>query len=143
MTKYHELDSEERLGRRVFSSGHVTNVKEGGRVRLYAFLEREGESRISMDRLGLAPPDKILAMAKRAAERRSTEIQKRTFYGWAVIAADRARMSGRMVQATPRADNEFHADIILPDSAINDRVKRKRHAQELADMSSWHGVFNS
>ena len=60
-----------------------------------------------------------------------------TFYGWAAIAAKDAESNGRQVVATPQPDNPYHADIILPNSTVEDRDEQVRHAQELADESCW------
>ena len=61
----------------------------------------------------------------------------KTFYGWAVIDAETAASNGRQVTASPQLDNPYHADIVLPDAAVEDREEQKRHAQELADASIW------
>ncbi len=55
-----------------------------------------------------------------------------TFYGWAFIAAEDAGSNKRRVVATPRPDNPYHTDIILPDSTAEDRDEQIRHAQKLA-----------
>ena len=66
-----------------------------------------------------------------------------TFYGWAVIDAEDAGSSERRVVYTPRPDNPYHTDIILPDSAAEDCDEQIRHAQELADASLWRECPNS
>ena len=71
-------------------------------------------------------------IADRVAANRSA-----TFYGWAVVIEERARVNERGTVASPKADNPFHADIVLPVSAAEDREEQKRHAQELADASNW------
>ncbi len=60
-----------------------------------------------------------------------------TFYGWAVITTEYAENNGRQVVYTPLPDNPYHTDIILPDSAAENRDEQIRHAQELADASLW------
>ena len=96
------------------------------------FLEKEGEARLSVDRLNVAPPAEALEIAEGVAESRNA-----TFYGWAVVAAELAHTNGRQVFATPQLGNPYHADIVLPDPAVEDREEQKRHAQELADSSIW------
>ena len=49
-----------------------------------------------------------------------------------------AAANQRQVLASPQLDNP-HADIVLPDAAVEDRDEQKRHAQELADASVWRG----
>ena len=97
-------------------------------------MEKLGVAKISVDRLSIAP------LAE--AERISVEIAtgrgpKRKFHGWAAVDARSARTSERKVEASPIPANPFHADIILPDRAMEDEEEQIRHAQELADNSSW------
>lgn len=57
----------------------------------------------------------------------------RRFYGWAVIAAARARENGRKVEADPLLSNPYHANIVLPvpfGPDVDDA--RFQHAQDLA-----------
>ena len=124
-----QIAAAEELGRSLFSSRHFRRE----RVLPPAFLEKPGNPEISVDRLTYAPPDVAVAIADRAGAMRG-----RTFYGWAVIVADRAS-DGRTVQASPLPDggNPYHADIILPAAAITDPVEQQRHARELADAATW------
>jgi len=101
-------------------------------VPLHVFLEKEGEARLSVDRLDVAPAAEASEIADRVATAR-----KRTFYGWAVVTSETAAANGRRVLATPQPENPYHADIVLPDLAAEDREEQKRHAQELADSSVW------
>ena len=89
---------------------------------------------ISVDRLDLAPPAEAAAAALRIANERGPTV---SFYGWAVVIAQEAGADGRQVRASAKPDNPYHADIVLPDLAAEDREEQKRHAQELADSSSW------
>ena len=63
----------------------------------------------------------------------------RTFYGWAIIAVKDAEKNGRRVAASPLPCNPYHSDIVLPDSAAENREEQMCHAQELADISRWRG----
>lgn len=121
----------EDLGRGVFSDKEAKRAQRS-RVSFRVFLEQEGNTEISVDRLTLAPEDKATAIAGTVASARD-----RAFYGWAVVTAAKAGGNGRCVKATPTPDNPYHADIILPDIAAQDREEQKRHAQELADTSRW------
>ena len=126
-----DIAPEERLGRDVFSSNQAKRARRG-RIPINVFLEREGEALLSVDRLDLAPPKEAVEVADRVAAARS-----RTFYGWAVVWTKTAGSNGRKVTASPQLDNRYHADIVLPDLAVEDREEQKRHAQELADASAW------
>ena len=121
----------ECLGRGVFSSRDRNRARRS-RVPLNVFLEREGEARLSVDRLDVAPAVEAIEIADRVATARN-----RTFYGWAVVLSETAAASGRRAVASPQLDNPYHADIVLPDPAVEDREEQKRHAQELADGSAW------
>jgi len=97
-------------------------------------LERAGQAELSVDRLTTMDPDQALANADGLAARRS-----RTFYGWAFLSAEAAARSGRQVRASPTKENTAHADIVLPDLAVEKRDEQIRHARELADESHWRG----
>ena len=131
MTISRQIEHEENLGRGVFSSGHAKRARRA-KIPVHVFLEREGVAEISVDRLDRAPLADAVAIADiNAAARRAK------FYGWAVILARQASGSRREVRASPKLDNPYHADIVLPDSASEDRDEQISHAQDLADSSSW------
>ena len=115
----------------MFSSKNAKRARRS-RVSLNAFLETEGQTDISVDRLSIAPAKEAVAIADNVGAARS-----RTFYGWAVVTAEEARRNGRKAIASPLDNNPYHADIRLPDLAAKDREEQKRHAQELADVSRW------
>lgn len=119
-----QIAAAEELGRSLFSR------RRGYR----AFMERPGVRMLSVDRLTYAPPDFAVANADRTARMRN-----RTFYGWLVITAGRAVAEGFHIQASPLPDgsNPYHADIILPESAVDNRDERLRRAQLLADAAQW------
>ncbi|MDE0176176.1 MAG: hypothetical protein OYH76_11660 [Defluviicoccus sp.] len=131
MTAGDDIAPEENLGRDVFSSNQAKRAGRG-KVPINIFLEREGEPRLSVDRLDLASWGEAAEIADRVAAGRG-----RTFYGWAVVDAETAARNGRQVTASRQLDNPYHADIVLPDTAVEDREEQKRHAQELADASVW------
>lgn len=122
----------EELGRHVMSSGQARRAKRS--VPHHVFLERAGTAEVSVDRLTTMHPDQALANADGLAAGRS-----RAFYGWAVVSAEAAARSGRHVRASPTKENTAHADIVLPDLAVEKRDEQIRHAQELADESRWRG----
>lgn len=121
----------ESLGRGVFSSNDASRAGRSG-VPKRVFLERRGTTEISVDRLDLMSKVEAVETARAVADNRG-----RNFYGWAVLVTERACRSGRRVRASPIAENPYHADIILPDSAGEDYEEQVRHAQELADDSRW------
>ena len=101
-------------------------------------MESAGNANISVDRLSIAAKEHIIESANSAARARQRSSERpRSFYGWAVVSAQDAAASGRTLQASPMADNPFHADIVLPALAQEDRDEQLRHARELADASRW------
>ena len=131
MTAGDDIAPEENLGRDVFSNTQARRAGRG-RVLINVFLEREGVPELSVDRLDLASPGEAAEIADGVAAARG-----KTFYGWAVVDAETAASNGRRVTASPQLANPYHADIVLPDAAVEDREEQKRHAQELADASIW------
>ena len=131
MTIPNEIHPSEKLARSVFSGRRAKRAKRGT-VPADIFQERAGVTRISVDRLDHAPLAAAVAIAEKNAAAREQK-----FYGWVVISERKAATSERRVKASPRPDNPYHADIVLPDIVKEDPDERTRHAQELADSSSW------
>ena len=129
------ISPNETLGRGVFSSTQAHRA-DRGTIPFHVFLERRGEVNISVDRLDFAKPEDMATLGDAVAVGRSVG-SVRTFYGWAVIAAEDAESNGRRVVATPQPDNPYHADIILPASAAEDYKEQRRHTQELTAASRW------
>ena len=130
------ISPNETLGRGVFSSKQARQA-DRGTIPRHVFLERRGEVNISVDRLDFAEPEQMATLGDKVAGDRSVGSVDRTFYGWAVIAAEDAEGNGRRVVATPQPDNPYHADIILPASAAEDHKEQRRHTRDLADASRW------
>ena len=128
-----QIASTEELGRCVFSRSNFRPASPQP-VRFRAFLERRGAAEISVDRLTYAPQQQAVEIADAMANARGLN-----FYGWAVLTASNASVNERRVVADPLSDgtNPFHANILLPDSAIDDPDEQKHHAQQLAAVSYW------
>lgn len=123
----------EELGRGIFSS-RQSNQADKGRVPYQVFLERIGERKISVDRLTCAPPAEAISIAERVGARRNPP---RNFYGWAVIAKEQVEQSGGLVKASPLPGNPYHADIMLPDAAVENEDAQRQYATRLAGASEW------
>ncbi|MCY4261087.1 MAG: hypothetical protein OXC91_12605 [Rhodobacteraceae bacterium] len=134
MTSAEDFAPSENLGRSVFSSRQAKRAIRGI-VPFHVFLEKEGEPLISVDRLDKSKSQEALQIAQSIATSRD-----RTFYGWAAVTADVAASNGRRVTPSPQPGNPFHADIVLPAPAIEDRDEQKQHAQELATEAQWRGL---
>lgn len=126
-----EVGPEETLGRGVFSSSAARRAPR--RITLNVFLERPAVVELSVDRLDVAPPHEAIAIAEQVGNRRS-----KPFFGWAIVETRQARTNGRRVVSSPLSgENPYHADILLPATAAEDREEQKQHAQELADAATW------
>ena len=133
MTNHDAVHPNEELGRGIFSSKTARRSRTA--IPKNVSLERKGITRLSVDRLSLAPAIKAIQIAEAVAIKR-----ERNFYGWAIISAESASLEGRRVEASPVKDNQFHADIVLPPEA-KDREEQIMHAQLLADASSWRARY--
>ena len=127
------IDLDEELGRCVFSSKEKKYAILDG-IPKSVFLERQGVSILSVDRLSKAPQLKAIEIAEDRTKKRV-----RNFYGWAVIYTKNASRDNRKVLASPTKENPYHADIVLPLTTERDREEQESHAQQLADASSWRG----
>ena len=126
-----EVAPDENLGRGVFSHNHARRAARK-RVPFNVFLEAAGKVNLSVDRLDEGPLTELTAIATAVGARRHG-----TFCGWAVVRAFRASQNGRRALKTPLPQNPYHADIVLPDRAADEREEQKQHAQELADAAHW------
>ena len=101
------------------------------------FLEAEQASSVSVDRMDHATLHDMAVLGRARARNRTPPRQLR---GWAIIAVRDAASNGRTVEATPRADNLYHADIFLNVAGGELRDRQKQHATELAARSRWLGL---
>lgn len=86
-----------------------------------------------MDRLSLTEADAAATKAATAAQREPP----RNFYGWAVVTAGKVAYAGCEVEASPLPENLYHADIVLPDSVVEDADDQLQYAVALAGMAEW------
>ena len=124
------LTPDEELGRRI-SSSKDSRMARRGNVPLRLFVRRDTRE-LSVDRLHNDCLAEVSAIAVSYDESRN-----RNFYGWAVVTQDVASRNGRRIEPSPQEDNQYHADIILPDSVLLDKNERERHALELSAEARW------
>ncbi|MCY4367750.1 MAG: hypothetical protein OXE17_16240 [Chloroflexi bacterium] len=129
----------EKLGRRIFSRSAAKDAAKN-RIPFHLFLEKEDVNELSVDRLTVADAEhdglpEVVADAKEVAANRPDP--PNTFCGWAVVNAEATRGNSCVVHDTPKPGNRFHADIILPDAAMENRDTQKGHATTLAGLSKW------
>ena len=122
----------EELGRSVFSGSHSRRAARG-KIPFQVFFE-EGNREISVVRLSLETDAEAAQNARMIAAQRDPP---RNFYGWAVVIAESVSAAGYAVKDSPLPDNQYHADIILPDDAMENVEAQREYAIELAGMSQW------
>lgn len=119
----------ERLGRRIFSERVAARAHRG---RVLPKVFDSDDVLISVDRLSTASLDVVEQVVRNTSGDRAD-----SFQGWAVVICAKVRAAGLRVRASPRIDNPYHADTVLPPAATNDREFRKKQAQELAKIAGW------
>ena len=121
------------VGRAVFQSSTWKKMNKGeGSAPLDLFIDRKSPVEISVFILDLASDGNLTKIGDDMAQQRG---ENRKFYGWAKLSVTDARKDKRKVRATPRPENKWHADIVLPSSAETDKKERERHAIQLAKMA--------
>ncbi len=129
-----ELGQNERLGRSIVASRAAKRARTKGVIIRDVFLEAEQAPSLSVDRMDHAT---LHDMAVLGRERARNRIPPRQLHGWAVIAVRKAASGKRTVEATPRPDNIYRADIFLNIVGDELRDRQKGHATELAARSRW------
>lgn len=129
-----DLNAEEALGRSIVSSKYGRRARRSGEIHPWVFLERLDAPSVSVDRLDHAPP---AAMAEVGRKRAAARTPTRHFWGWAVLPVHGAATEGRTVEATPREENPYHADIVLHLGDEEKRDQQRFHATDLAQQSTW------
>ena len=124
------IQSDELLGREVFTRRHKNRAENCGKIHLDVFLDVR-VTELSVDRLQYAPDSEAVEIGDRNAANRGSG---RTFYGWAVLTVVSASQDQRRVRPSPLPDgtNPYHADIVLPEDA-----DPEFHARQLAECSCW------
>ena len=127
------LDASEELGRCVTSGNEYRQIKYSMRMgeaaipyTVYENWDEEG----ALSVIRLDHPSLTEATAKARGP-------KRQFHGWAVTCVGDVRRLNFHVKATPRPENKWHADIVMPDQ---DRLRQERRTElalELARASKW------
>ncbi len=130
MTNPSNLTPDEELGRRV-SSSKDSRMARRGNIPLRLFVQRNTRE-LSVDRIHEDWLPEIIAVAVNYDESRN-----RNFYGWVVVPQGVASSNGRGIELSPQENNEYHADIVLPDSVLSDKSERERHALELSAEAHW------
>lgn len=107
------LDLKDILGRSIFSKTRAKRAAGRG-VDHHAFLEAEGVTTISVDRLDHVSDETMAAIGDDVAlERSKRSGHRQSFYGWATVTVQEASERRRLVHYTPTQGNIFHADIDL------------------------------
>ena len=121
------------VGRAIFQSSDWKKIQKGKEyVPLGIFLNNKSLTEISVFILDIGPDDNLTEIGNTMATQRA---ENRKFYGWAEISVINASEENRKVCYTPRPENKWHADIILPEPAAQEKKERERHAIQLAGMA--------
>ncbi len=127
----------EDLGRRVFSLS-IARQAARNRVPRRVFEERPGTKELSVDRLTVAGDIGIAVIVADALAAAASRPQPpNTFSGWAVVDAGKVRYAGCGVIDSPTSTSPYHADIVLPDAAMESADAQRQYATTLAGMSRW------
>ena len=132
-----ELGQDERLGRSIVASRAAKRARTKGVIIRDVFLEAKEAPSLSVDRMDHVTLHEMAVLGRERARNRKPP---RQLHGWAVIAVRDAASSKRTVEATPRPDNIYHADIFLNIVGDELRDRQKGHATELAARSQWLGL---
>ena len=123
----------EQIGRRVFSGRESRRAANTG-APASVFTE-PGRRKRSVDRLTRAPDlAPLVANADAAALMRGAN---RRCYGWAVASVADVIAVGCRVEESPLPDNLYHADIVLPDGAVESADAQEQYAVALAGVAGW------
>ena len=102
------------------------------------FREADGVRTLSVDRLSVAPEEAAVENGERVA---ATRGEGRSFYGWAAIDAEHAALEECRAIVSPtlavNGSNPYHADIVLPMSAVVVPGEQDKFALRLAARSRW------
>ena len=136
------MRSDERLGRRLSERKprYIKRIRRNTEANkkpfhFKLFKPNKGEISISVDRLDLAPIDKIAEIAKRDAKHDS-----RVFYGWVVLFRQAVLQKGFKAYPSPDSGNPYHADLFYPDDINNaneQTEKIKIYARALIESAEW------
>ena len=128
----------ELLGRGVFSSRQAKMCRSNDGMPALVFHEADGVRTLSVDRLSVAPEEAAIENGERVAAARG---EGRSFYGWALINAEPAASEECRAIVSPTwevdGSNPYHADIVLPMSAVAVPGEQDKFALRLAARSRW------
>lgn len=127
-----KIEPTEELVRCMFYERDARRAQRGN-VPLSIFLEKIGEPKLSTDRKCWASLETLAGLCH-CRERNREGGQ---FQGWALIFASDASQNGRHVESSRTECNPYHADIVLPDNDVGNKVLQKQHAVELAESAVW------
>ena len=121
------------VGRAIFQSNQWKKMQnEKSYTPPSIFRDKQSLVEISVFLLNFTSDETLTKIGDDMAQQRSPN---RKFYGWAELSVADASEDERKVRATPRPENKWHADIVLPSSAKTDKKERERHANQLASMA--------
>ena len=127
-----ELEDDETLARVVVSSTQAKSSRIGA-VPASVFVYH-GCFEISVDRVSKMTAAEAVRHGEIIASERGTN---RSFYGWARITRPKVLDAECACRASPKCDNFWHADILMPEAAARDNRLHDDLAAALARRSCW------
>ena len=126
-----DVIKEGAVGRAIFGSKHWGQMKKEHKPPTI-FIDNKSPIEISVFLLNFTSDADLTKIGDAMATQRGPG---RSFYGWAEVSVAKASENGRQVRYTPKSENKWHADIVLPVIVEADKKARERHASQLARMS--------
>ena len=128
------VEDGETLGHGVFDSSNAD--RKSPRSRFFKDAIRHGGRTVSVDRLDYADKDILCAVHDDEALARGDD---RQFYGWYTVGSDLIRSIGLDVVPSPSTDprNIWHADLSIPDFAVEDDDQITEYAESLKSEAKW------
>ena len=129
------VNDRELLARAVVSNTEAKACRRGD-VPASVFTYH-GQHEISVDRFDRMAPDEAVQHGKVIAWLRGSN---RRFQGWALLTRPEVVDQECSCRASPRRDNFWHADILMPVDAAVDRGLHEDRASRLARHSTWREI---
>ena len=127
-----EIDDEEKLARVVVTSGEAKQSR-GDSVPASVF-SYHGNFEISVDRFSRMTTAEAVRHGDAIAAERGPN---RSFYGWALLTRPDVVNAGCSCRAAPNTGNCWHANILMPESVVDDDDLHDEFAAALARRSCW------
>ncbi len=100
-----DVDNPEKIVKAIFSPLNVKSDKES--IKSNTYRSPAGKDEVSVMRLDYCSP----SFCKKHGKRIQKPKEKKTYFGFSLLTAEKIRNVGANVDYTPKEHNDFHADI--------------------------------